>query len=90
MATVNGAGALGLNAGVLKPGCLADIIIADMKKLNFTFSNLTSALIHGACGCNVKTTIVDGRILMENYLITVLDEERTLEASRNAILNITK
>ncbi len=90
MATVNGARALGINAGVLKPGCMADIIIVDLKKLNFIASNLTSALIHGTCGCNVKTTIVDGRILMENYKVTVLDEEGILEASRNAMLNITK
>ncbi|MGB8217535.1 MAG: amidohydrolase family protein [Candidatus Methanoperedens sp.] len=90
MATLNGARALGINAGVLKPGCLADIIIVELEKLNFTSSNLASALIHGACGCNVKTTIVDGRILMENYLVTTLDEEKILEASRNAMLNITK
>jgi len=89
MATVNGAQALEINAGVLKPGCLADIIIVELEKLNFTSSNLTSALVHGTCGCNVKTTIVDGRILMENYLVTVLDEEKILDASRNAMLNIT-
>jgi len=89
MATVNGAHALGINAGVLKPGCLADIIIVELEKLDFTSSNLASALIHGTCGCNIKTTIVDGRILMENYQITVLDEERIVEASRNAMLNIT-
>jgi 5-methylthioadenosine/S-adenosylhomocysteine deaminase len=90
MATVNGAQALGINVGVLKPGCLADIIIVELEKLNFTSSSLASALIHGTCGCNVKTTIVDGRILMENYQVTTLDEERILEASRNAMLNITK
>lgn len=90
MATLNGAQALGINAGVLKPGCLADIIIVELEKLNFTSSNLASALIHGTCGCNVKTTIVGGRVLMENYQVTALDEERILEASRNAILNITK
>ncbi|MCX9025750.1 MAG: amidohydrolase family protein [Candidatus Methanoperedens sp.] len=90
MATVNGARALSINAGVLKPGCLADIIIVELEKLDFTSSNLASALIHGTCGCNVKTTIVGGRILMENYQVTTLDEERILEASRNAMLNITK
>lgn len=90
MATLNGARALGINAGVLKPGCLADIIIVELEKLNITSSNLASALIHGVCGCNVKTTIVDGRIMMENYQVITLDEERILEASRNAMLNITK
>ncbi|MCZ7384036.1 MAG: amidohydrolase family protein, partial [Candidatus Methanoperedens sp.] len=90
MATVNGARALGINAGVLKPGCLADIIIVELENLDFTSSNLASALVHGTCGCNIKTTIVGGRVLMENYQVTTLDEERILEASRNAMLNIRR
>ncbi len=90
MATLNGAHALGINAGILKPGCMADIIIVELEKLKFTSSKLASALIHGACGCNVKTTIVDGRVLMENYQLTTLDEEIIMEASRNAMLNILR
>ncbi|MCZ7403440.1 MAG: amidohydrolase family protein [Candidatus Methanoperedens sp.] len=90
MATLNGAWALGINAGVLKPGCLADIIIVELEKRNFTSSNLASSLIHGTCGCNVKTTIADGQILMENYQVKTIDEERILEASRNATLNIRR
>src|SRR3990172_2576660 len=39
MSTVNGAKALGINAGVLKAGCLADIIIVDIKKPQFTSPN---------------------------------------------------
>lgn len=87
MATVNGARALGINAGVLKAGYLADIIIVDVKKPELTYSNLVSALIHGASGCDVKTTIVDGKILMEDYKMK-LDEEKIIRDARNAMLNI--
>lgn len=88
MATVNGARALGINAGVLKSGYLADIILVDLKKPHFASSNLISSLVRGASGCDVKTTIVDGKILMENYRVK-LDEEKIIEDARNAILNIT-
>ncbi len=85
MATLNGARALGINAGVLMPGCLADIIIVDMKKPQFISSDLVSALVHGASGCDVRTTIVDGKVLMEDYRIEVLDEEKIIEEARNVI-----
>ncbi|MCZ7400428.1 MAG: amidohydrolase family protein [Candidatus Methanoperedens sp.] len=88
MATVNGARTLGINAGALKPGFAADIILIDLKKPQFTLSNLTSALVHGASGCDVKTTIVDGKILMEDYRVE-LDEEKIMDDARNVILKIT-
>ncbi len=88
MATVNGAQALGINAGALKPGCLADIIIVDMKKPQFTSSNLASALVHGAGGCDVKTAIVDGKVLMEDYRVLGLDEEKIIEDAKKATSRI--
>lgn len=69
MASVNGAKAMGINAGMLRAGCLADIILVELKKPHFTSSNLISSLVKSACGCGVKTTIVDGKILMEDYEI---------------------
>ncbi len=88
MAAVNGAQALGINAGVLKPGCFADIILVDIKKPHFISSNLVSALVNGASGCDVKTTIVDGKILMEDHEVKVFDEEKIIEDARNVMRNI--
>jgi 5-methylthioadenosine/S-adenosylhomocysteine deaminase len=87
MATVNGARALNLNTGVLKPGCSADIIIVEIKKPQFTSSNLVSAIVNSACGCDVKTTIVNGKILMEDYKVK-LDEEKIIEDAGNVILKL--
>ncbi|MDO9097323.1 MAG: amidohydrolase family protein [Candidatus Methanoperedens sp.] len=87
MATVNGARALGINAGVLKPGSLADIIIVELKKPQFTSSNLISSLVSCASGCDVKTTIVDGKILMEDYKVDI-DEEKIMEDAKGVIFKI--
>ncbi len=85
MATRNGALALGIKAGALAPEYLADIIIVDIKKPPFASSNLFSALVHGASGCDVRTTIVDGKILMEDYVVKVLDEEKIIEDAKDVI-----
>lgn len=71
MATVNGAKALGINAGMIKVGCLADIIIVDLNKPQFISADLVTALVNGASGCDVRTTIVDGKVLMEDHEIAL-------------------
>lgn len=85
MATVSGARALNINAGVLKPGCFADIILVELKKPQFTSPNIIPALIRG-CGCGVKTTIVNGKVLMEDYRVEVLDEDKVIEDTRHQTL----
>jgi len=50
MATVNGASALGIRAGVLAPGYLADIIVVDIRKPQFVSPDIVSALVEGAAG----------------------------------------
>ncbi|MDW7726910.1 MAG: amidohydrolase family protein [Candidatus Methanoperedens sp.] len=88
MATVNGAKALDINAGVLKPGCCADIIIVDTGKLQLVPGDIYSALVYGVSGFDVRTTIVDGNILMEDYEVKVLDQENVIEGARKAALKI--
>jgi 5-methylthioadenosine/S-adenosylhomocysteine deaminase len=88
MATTNGARALGINAGVLAPGRLADIIVVDIKKPQFMSPNPVSALVHGASGCDVRTTIVNGKVLMEDRRIEGLDEEKIIRDAGNAMRNI--
>ncbi len=88
MATMNGAKALNIKAGMLKPGFFADIIIVDLNKPQFTSSNLVSSLVHGASGCDVKSTIVNGKILMEDRKVK-LDEEKIIEDARETISNIS-
>lgn len=74
MATINGAKALGLNEeiGSIEEEKKADIIILDtntevMQPVNDIFSDI----VYNAKGNNVETTIVNGKILMENRKIKV-------------------
>ncbi|KKH47822.1 amidohydrolase family protein [Methanosarcina sp. 1.H.A.2.2] len=85
MATVNGAKALGTETGMLKVGKKADLIIVDMKKPHLTpCFDVPSHLVYSARGSDVRTTIVDGKVLMDNYRVLVLDEEKVTEDARKA------
>lgn len=85
MATVNGAKALGTETGMLKAGMKADLIIVDMKKPHLTpCFDVPSHLVYSAGGSDVRTTIVDGKILMDDYRVLVLDEQKVIEEARKA------
>lgn len=85
MATINGAQALGIDAGVIKVGKLADMILVDLKSPAFNPNhNLISNVVYSANGSCVDTVICDGKILMQSG--RVRGEEETIEgASRTAL-----
>ncbi|WP_461866370.1 amidohydrolase family protein [Thermococcus sp.] len=86
MATQNGAKALCLNAGVIKEGALADLVIIDFNQPHLRpINNVISHIVYSANGNDVETTIVDGRILMLDREVLTLDEERILEKAEEAI-----
>ncbi len=88
LATVNGAKALGLNdIGSIEEGKIADIILVDTKRPNFTplTSSLSSNIVYSANGSNVDTTICNGEILMENRKLINLDEAEILENAKETI-----
>ena len=85
MATVNGAKAVGLEheIGSLEEGKKADIILLSLRKPHLTpIFSLASNLVYAANGGDVETTIVDGRILMENRRLLTLNEDGILEEAR--------
>lgn len=85
MATVNGAKALGTETGMLKAGMKADLIIVDMKKPHLTpCFDVPSHLVYSAKGSDVRTTIVDGKVLMDNYKVLVLDEQKVMEEAQKS------
>ena len=64
-ATINAAKALGLNAGCVEEGKLADLVIIDGNEPNakpFKKDNLVSNIVYSLNGLNVAATIVDGKI----------------------------
>ena len=92
MGTSKGAEALGLadEIGSIEVGKKADIILIDTNSANMVpdSSTLTSNIIYSANGSNVDTTICNGKILMENKKLTVLDEQEIYDKAREAIKNL--
>lgn len=88
MATMGSARALHMEdkIGSLETGKLADIIVVDTKAPNMVpVYSPYAALVYGANGANVRHTIVDGMILMEDrQLLTVNENEIIQDAQRFA------
>ena len=78
MATIEGAEVLGLQneIGTIEVGKKADIIIIDTDTLKFIPENdIATTLVYSLNGNDVLTTIIDGRVLMENRKFLYSDEE---------------
>lgn len=87
MATRLGAEALGLDAGEIAPGRLADLTLVDMRRLHLqpaTPDTVTTNLVHAARGSDVHTTIVGGEIVVDAGRLTRLEERGILAAMRRA------
>ena len=80
MATEFGAKAVGLkNVGRLEVGCKADIVLWDMRGVDWQPNyNPASLLVYSANSSAADTVIVDGKILMQNRELKTLDEEKII------------
>jgi 5-methylthioadenosine/S-adenosylhomocysteine deaminase len=86
IATDNAYKAFGLDLG-LHEGELADLSLIDLKKPWFTpETSIISHLIYSMAG-GVDTTIVNGRILMENG--TIPGEQEILEKAQDQFERLT-
>jgi len=77
MATIGAARALHMEdtIGSLEKGKLADIVVIDTKAPNMVpVYNPYSALVYSAYATNVKHTIVDGKMLMQDRNMLTVDE----------------
>lgn len=76
MATQSGAELLGLDAGVLEEGKLADIIMLDTRKAHFgPVHDVIQNIVYCGKENDVLTSIINGRIVMEDGVITTVDEK---------------
>jgi len=77
MATLRGARALHLEKeiGSLEKGKRADVVIVDLDDLNQTPSyNIYSDLVYATKAADVRTVIVEGRVIMRDRLLLTLNE----------------
>ena len=85
MATIEGARVLGLDAliGSVETGKRADLILVDMNQPHLTpLYNPYSHLVYAVRGADVKTSIIDGRIVMENRRLLTIDLAAAMEKVR--------
>jgi 5-methylthioadenosine/S-adenosylhomocysteine deaminase len=85
LATMGGARVLGLQAaiGSLEPGKRADVIVVGTNRARQTpLYDPISQLVYATHGDDVKTTIVNGRVLMRDRRMTTLDEAAVIADAR--------
>lgn len=75
MATINGAQAVGLDAGIIAEGKLADCILVDLNN-HFLIPNynLISNMVYSADSSCIDIVICNGRILMQNHHVNGEEE----------------
>ena len=79
IATEGGARAIGLDAGILEEGKLADVILMDTENVDMApVHDPISSFVYAGKSANIETVIVDGRIVMENRRILGVDEEKVV------------
>ena len=82
MATIQGARALGLDKsiGSLENGKKADLIIIDTHKPHLTpMYNPVSHLVYAAMGSDVRTSIINGTIVMEDGKLKTINLKNVLD-----------
>ncbi len=97
MATRNGAKAIGMGdaIGALEAGRKADLIILDDGGLyaapmrDFEQDNVAKRLVSAyQSGC-VRTSIIDGQVVMEERRLLTMDEEQVIAGGRKALQHLS-
>ncbi|MGF6990122.1 putative selenium metabolism protein SsnA [Lachnospiraceae bacterium PF1-21] len=77
--------------GVLKPGAAADVIVVDYDPpTQMDENNINSHILFGMMGHDVVTTIGNGKILMKDREITVIDAEQAMAKCREESAKLWK
>ena len=81
MATLHGARALGLGdeIGSLEPGKRADLVLFDLDQPEWRpLLDPVNTLVYSASGASVQTVMVDGRLVLDDRRVTMVDELEVL------------
>ena len=90
VATREGAAALGMERiiGSLEPGKRADLIVVSMSAARQTPMYDPVHLVYATHGDDVKTTIVNGKILMRDGKVLTLNEPAVLAEARKLAADV--
>lgn len=95
MATIGGARAVGMNheIGSIETGKKADLAILNLNHFH-TFPSYDvdpiSRIVYSATRADVETTIVDGKIVMENGMMKTIDRKHILTQADASIKRLLK
>ncbi|MCR4949755.1 MAG: amidohydrolase [Solobacterium sp.] len=92
MATAESAKAIGLGdqIGTLEAGKKADLIMVDMRQPALSpvilspIRNIVPNLVYSARGNEVEMSVIDGRIVMENFKVLTVDEASVVREAQEA------
>lgn len=93
MATINGAKVLGLDSeiGTVEVGKKADLILVDVEKPHlYPHNDICAVLAYSANGADVETTIIDGKVVMQNRRLLTINENEVLRQAKNCSARITE
>ena len=80
MATRDGAAYMGIDAGVLEAGKLADVIVINLRAPHLApMHRVVTALAYAVRGSDVEMTIVGGEVIFENGRCTRVDEDAVMD-----------
>ena len=85
MCTIDGARALGLEkvTGSIEPGKKADIIVIDTRQPHLTpMYNPVSHIVYAARGGDVATTIINGKVVMQDRKLLSINVQEVMEIIR--------
>jgi 5-methylthioadenosine/S-adenosylhomocysteine deaminase len=83
MATREGARYLRVDAGVLSPGRLADVVVVDLRGPHTTpWHRTVAALAYSARASDVEMTIVGGEVIVEGGRSIRVDEDRVMSEAQ--------
>ncbi len=86
-----GARFTGLDIGVLTPGRPADVIVVDVTGPKHVPRHKTAAtIVNSANGADVRTVVVDGRVVVEDSRCVTVDEHEVIQEAERAAANLAE
>lgn len=77
--------------GVIEAGALADLIVVDYNPPTpINSENINGHLLFGVSGRHVETTVINGKVLMENRQLVSIDEDKLMAKSRELAAEVWK
>jgi 5-methylthioadenosine/S-adenosylhomocysteine deaminase len=93
MATVNGAEALGMaeEIGSIEVGKKADLVIVDYRRAHLApVVDPIANLVHNGLGSDVVTVLIDGRVVVANGVVALVDECQVIAEAQDRAESLWK